>query len=75
MHVLNKKKCCTTTAPGWWYEWNKNMLETFGPSKCGENLVYVHEFWIKICRNVALHQLTDLLNNVLAFLRNAINFW
>lgn len=38
------------------------------------NLVYVHKFWIKICRNVPLHQLTDLLNYVLAFLRNAINF-
>lgn len=52
----------------------QKYAKTFGPSKCGENLVNVHKFWIKICRNVALHQLTDLLNNVLAFLRNAINF-
>lgn len=55
MYVLNKKKCCIIIVLGWWYEWNKNMLEIFGFSKCGENLVYVYEFWIKICRNVVFY--------------------
>lgn len=44
----------------------QKMLDIFGHGKCREKLVNVPKFWIKICRNVALHLFSDLLTNVFA---------
>lgn len=72
MHVLSKKNVAQLPQDNGLNEINI-CLKLLVLVNVEKNLVYVHKFWNKICRNVARHQLTDLLNNVLAFLRNPID--